>query len=199
MLLHRLKIIILSIYLYNEHQGFTQLESLLSAFKVKYPSETEMIEAISKHATDEKKHYLMFAGYFSRTGYSPISVGSTFGYVDQLISNLFGKSITKLDQTQIIENQNLFLKLLRAIMITEERGLKQVQWLLKRKFILNDPLLKSIFSVIVQDEPSHFMPYRNWLEKNHAGLVSWRERLADFRVHYSLIMFKIPLLYLKFW
>lgn len=197
MLIERLKTVILSIYLYNERQGYMQLEKLHDAFKASYPHETEMATAILKHAADEKKHFSMFNNYFHRAGKEPLKIGRSYGYVDQIVLALFGKSIDKIDQQEILKDEKLFFKLLRGIMITEERGLKQVHWLLRRRFIKNDPLLKSIFSVIAEDEPSHFLPYKNWLEKNQAGLVTWKERAADFWVHSTLVAFKIPLLLIQ--
>ncbi len=52
--------VLLSIYLYNERQGFIYLERLARAFEVKYPAEAAMLEAIRKHARDERKHHDMF-------------------------------------------------------------------------------------------------------------------------------------------
>ncbi len=193
----RLTRIILSIYLYNEYQGYTQLKKLRDSFKSKFPADIEMLDSISKHANDEKKHHLMFQNYFNKMEVNPLPIDSKLGYIDQLVLRIFGKPIVDLDQSELLETKEKFHTLLRTIMITEERGLKQVEWLLSQKFVRNDRLLHGIFAVIHRDEPSHFMPYKKYLEDQSAELVSFRERFADFRVHYYMVLFQVPKLYLK--
>jgi len=92
----------------------------------------------------------------------------------------------------------MFFKLCRLIMITEMRALKQVDILLASRLIKSKPALYKMFQVVRRDEPSHCYPYRDWLAKHGQNLPSRSESLADFYTHYSLIFFKIPLLYLNF-
>jgi hypothetical protein len=69
--------------------------------------------------------------------------------------------------------------------------------LLEDKLVTSDARLKKIFQVIRKDEPSHWTPYRDWLEKNNGGDPRWNERAADALVHKSLVFWKVPTLYLN--
>lgn len=195
--LDRAYLVLLSVYLYNEYQGFTQLEQLQEAFAEKYPDEKEMIEAIAKHASDEKKHYLMFQSYFEKTNIMPLSVGFKTGYVDLFIKLIFRKPMGSVSPRQIIHDEKMFYQLCRMIMMTERRGLQQVQWLLRTQWIKRHPVLTRIFRVVEKDEPSHFLPYQHWLMRHHQSLPTWREKLADLWVHYTLVYLRVPLLYLN--
>ncbi len=198
-ILDRSFLVLLSVYLYNEYQGFTQLGLLLEAFKRKYPNNVEMIAAISKHAADEKKHYLLFRSYFQSKGQMPLRLGSAFGYVDLLVERIFRRPIETLDQVKLFDNEEAFFQLSRLIMMTESRGLKQVQWLLRTRWIQRNDRLYKLFRGIEADEPSHFLPYASWLKKHGAHHATWSEKLVELWVHISLVIFRIPLLFLKFW
>ena len=41
------------------------------------------------------------------------------------------------------------------------------------------------------------MPYRYWLKRHNGGMPTFREKLADWWVHRSLIFAKLPSLYLN--
>ena len=41
-----------SIYIYNEHRGYTALDRVLEAVKAKHPEATELIAAVEKHRAD---------------------------------------------------------------------------------------------------------------------------------------------------
>ena len=47
----------------------------------------------------------------------------------------------------------------RVIALTEKRGYKQVETLLRDPFVRADGMLTKIFRIIEQDEPSHWAPY----------------------------------------
>ena len=49
-----------SIYIYNEHRGYTALDRVLEAVRAKHHEATELIAAVEKHRADERKHYTMF-------------------------------------------------------------------------------------------------------------------------------------------
>ncbi len=82
-------------------------------------------------------------------------------------------------------------------MITDIRGVSRLDMPLKDKLATSDERLKKIFGVIRGDEPSHWMPYRDWLAKNHGGAPQWNERAADWAVHKSLVFWKAPSVYLN--
>ena len=196
-LFERLQDIIASVYLYNEYTGYIELEKLISAIKLKYPDETEFIQAVEKHYDDERKHYLMFRNYFKKRNRYPFELGPTYGYVDQFITIIFEKPIEELEHEEIIADDELFFKLCRLIMMTEFRGMKQVDSLLKSPLIRKNGTLYRIFKVIERDEPSHCYPYQYWLKKNRRHLPRFQERLTDLWIHYSLMLFKIPFLFLN--
>ena len=63
-----------SIYIYNEHRGYTAIDRLLAAARARTPEDQEFIRAIEKHRADERKHYLMFRRWFERRGTMPLAV-----------------------------------------------------------------------------------------------------------------------------
>lgn len=190
--------VLLSVYIYNEYQGYSKLEDLLEAIKTKYPEEIEFQQAVKKHIGDERKHYLFFKNYFEKKNQKPFRVGPRFGYVDNFIRLVFKCSIENLDQEAIINDEQQFFKLCRVIMMTEERGIREVRSLLKNRWVKKDPWIIKIFGIVEKDEPSHFEPYRKWLKKyNRADRPGFREKLIDFWIHWSLILVKIPFLYLN--
>ena len=196
-LLDRLHDVIASVYLYNEYTGYIELEKLLDALHVKHPEEQSFIRAVQKHCDDERKHYLMFRNYFKKRNRLPFDIGPTYGYVDQFILHVFKKPIEDLDRHEIIESDRLFYQLCRLIMMTEFRGMRQVDKLLKSPFIKKDSTLHRIFSVIERDEPSHCYPYQYWLRKSGSHMPKFQERITDLWIHYSLLLFKIPFLFLN--
>ncbi|HET9428328.1 MAG TPA: ferritin-like domain-containing protein [Allosphingosinicella sp.] len=189
--------ILASVYIYNEHRGYSSIDRVLAAVRAKYPDEARFIARIEKHRRDERQHYLMFRRYFENRGYMPFRVDRTCGHIDRLIRLTFGCSIENLDADEIINHDDLFERLCRVIMLTEMRGMRQVDILLASPAIKAERQLLKIFRVIERDEPSHWMPYEDWIKERGGRMPSLRERLADAWVHRSLILFKLPLLYLN--
>lgn len=134
----------------------------------------------------------MFKGYFIANGRMPFVVGKSVGYFDILAKCLVGR------KKDAIRTQKNFAKLCRAIIITETRGLFQLESLLKWSIIKNDKRLHDIFQVIYQDEPSHIQPYRMWLSQRGYREASLLERSIDFLIHYTIAMVVIPAHFLNF-
>jgi len=192
----RALLVLTSVYLYNEHQGFTQLELMRRSFEEKFPHEQEMVTAIAKHAADEKKHYFMFRKFFEMAGLKPLRIGKNYGYIDRLVFAVLRSPISRLDHQQLLCSKEGLSLLFRLIILTESRGLRQVKLLLKQPLISNHEVLGKLFQVIADDEPSHFLPYKNWLAKcGHIQQPRFNEKLADLFVHMSLVFLKIPLLF----
>lgn len=190
--------VIVSVYIYNEYIAYIELEKLIEAIKIKYPQEQEFIQAVEKHCNDERKHYLMFRNYFNKGNRMPFKSGPTYGYVDLFINHIFKKPIEDLDKKELIEYDDLFFKLCRLIMMTEFRGMKQVSAMLKMPLIKKQKMLTNIFKVIEKDEPSHCFPYQYWLQKRGSHLPQFQEKATDLWIHYSLMLFKIPFMFLNF-
>jgi hypothetical protein len=189
--------ILASVYIYNEHRGYSSLDRVLEAVRAKYPDDASFIAQVEKHRSDEHKHYVMFKRYFENIGAMPYSVDRTCGHIDRLIKMTFGCDIDELDTDAVIADDELFNKLCRIIMLTEVRGMRQIDVLLESFMVKSDRLLMKIFKVVERDEPSHWMPYMAWLKAHDGGMPRLSERLADFWVHRSLILAKLPLLYLN--
>lgn len=189
--------ILASVYIYNEHRGYSSIDRVLAAVRSKYPDDIDFIRKIEKHRRDERQHYLMFRRYFENRGEMPYQVDRTCGHIDRLILLTFGCGIDELDAEAIINREDLFERLCRVIMLTEMRGMRQVEILLRSPAIKAERPLLKIFRVIERDEPSHWMPYENWIRGKGGRMPSLRERLADSWVHRSLILVKLPLLYLN--
>ena len=187
--------VVASIYLYNEHRGYTALDRVLEAARARCPDEAEFIEAVASHRADERKHYVMFRRWFERHGIMPLSVDRSCGHIDHFIQRVFGCKIDDLDTGAVIADGAAFERLCRVIMLTEQRGFAQVKVLLKNRMILADPVMARIFSIIHADEPSHFLPYQHWLERQGTVQARWNERLADWSIHKLLMLVKLPLLY----
>ncbi|MCK5747427.1 MAG: hypothetical protein KAH44_14500, partial [Oricola sp.] len=189
--------VLASIYIYNEHRGYSSIDRVLEAVRARHSSERWFIEAVEKHRRDERKHYLMFKKYFEGLGRMPFAVDKSCGHIDRLIFLTFGCGIDDLDTDAVTADDDLFFRLCRIIMITEIRGMNQLDILLEDKLVTSDERLKKIFEVIRIDEPSHWTPYRDWLLKNNGGEPKWNERAADWAVHKSLVFWKVPSIYLN--
>lgn len=188
--------ILASIYIYNEHRGYSSIDRVLEAVYARHPNERTFIAAVEKHRRDERKHFLMFCRYFEKLGRMPFAVDESCGHIDRLIRLTFGCGIDELDTGAVIAADALFLKLCRIIMITEIRGMNQLDILLEDRLVRSDPALLQIFKVIRKDEPSHWTPYRDWLAAHDGGRPRLNERAADFLVHRSLVFWKVPTLFL---
>jgi hypothetical protein len=191
--------ILASIYIYNEHRGYTSLDRVLEAVRRRCPDAADFIAEVEKHRADERKHYAMFQRYFEHLGRMPFAVDRTCGHIDRLIRMTFGCHVDDLDTNAVVASVSLFNKLCRIIMITEIRGMRQVDVLLESPLVNSDRVLIRIFQVIERDEPSHWMPYQAWLKHNQGGKPTLGERLADRWAHKSLLLVKLPLLYLNPW
>jgi hypothetical protein len=186
-----------SIYIYNEHRGYTSLDRVLAAARRHCPDDTDFIAAVVKHRADERKHYLMFKRWFELKGLMPLAVDTSYGHIDRFINRAFGCSIDQLDTDTIVAQPDLFEKLCRVILLTEERGLAQVEELLRNPEVLGDPVMHRIFRIVQEDEPSHFLPYRQWLEAQDRPTALWNERLADWCIHKILLLGKMPALFVN--
>lgn len=189
--------VLCSLYIYNEYRGYSSIDRVLEAVLRKCPEEQDFIAAVRKHRDDERKHYLMFKRYFQLRGQMPLSVDRTCGHIDRLIGLTFGTTIDDLDTDAIVADDALFKKLCRIIILTEQRGSRQLDILLKSKAILSDRPLTRIFEVIRRDEPSHWQPYQAWLDRYGGAEPSRAERAADWLVHKTLVTVKLPLIYLN--
>ena len=190
--------VLASIYIYNEHRGYTSLDRVLEAARVHCADDPEFLAEIAKHRADEHKHYRMFRRWYELRGEMPLKVDRTCGHIDHFIESVFGCTIDELDTSAIIADRAEFAKLCRVIMITEQRGMRQVEILLKNGHVRSDKALKRIFEVVEVDEPSHWMPYRAWLERNRARVKgTWREYWTDYWIHKSLMLAKLPALFVS--
>jgi len=189
--------ILASVYIYNEHRGYTSIDRVLEAVRARHPDAGDFLAAVEKHRRDERQHYLMFRRYFEGLGAMPYEVDRTCGHIDRLIRLTFGCHIEDLDTQAVIDSDELFHRLCRIILLTEMRGMRQVDILLKSPTLRSDRSLVKIFKVIERDEPSHWLPYQGWLRQHHGGEPRLGERAADLLVHRTLMLVKLPLLYLN--
>jgi hypothetical protein len=188
-----------SIYIYNEHRGYTAIDRVLDAVCARSPGDTELIAAIERHRADERKHYVMFRRWFEHRRVMPLAVDRTFGHIDRFVEIMFGTRIDALDTQAVIDSDRLFERLCRVIALTEQRGYRQVEILLANRFVRGDPILLRIFNVIRKDEPSHWAPYEGWLRANRKRDPKWWERAVDSFIHSELLFLKLPFLFLNPW
>jgi hypothetical protein len=177
--------IVTAIYIYNEHRGYTALDKALYAVRRHFPDDHHLIAEVERHRADEHKHYLMFKRWFEKRGMMPLFVDRTCGHIDRFVDVDIGK---------FVEDGN-FEQLCRVISLTERRGYRQVEILLRHPAILADRSLTKIFQIIKQDEPSHWAPYDDWLERHGHRDPKWWERAIDSFIHSELLILKLPLLF----
>lgn len=189
--------VLASIYIYNEHRGYTSLDRVLEAVRAKCPDDAAFIAQVDKHRADERKHYQMFKRYFELEGRMPLEVDRAFGHIDHFIRIMFGRPIDELDTAQVVASGEQFERLCRVIMLTEQRGMRQVEALLRNAHVLGDTKLRKIFEIIERDEPSHWRPYEAWLARNGRRLPRWWEKLIDLRIHGELMLVRIPVVFLN--
>lgn len=189
--------VLASVYIYNEHRGYTSLDRVLAAVNARCADNPVFKAEVEKHRADERKHYLMFKRYFELQGKMPLSVDRACGHIDRFIERIFGCTIDQLDTDAVIADGDAFEQLCRVIMLTEQRGMTQVEILLNNWIVRSDPVLVKIFKIIEKDEPSHWMPYHAWLVENGKITAQWNERMTDFWIHKSLMLFKLPSLFFR--
>lgn len=187
--------VVASIYIYNEHRGYTALDRVLGAVRRREPDDHDLIAMIEQHRADERKHYWMFRRWFEKRGIMPLQVDRTCGHIDRFIEIMFRSRINELTEDQLMDDGN-FAKLCRVISLTEQRGYRQVETLLDHKLIKREPRLMKIFGIIKEDEPSHWAPYDRWLKLHQKRDPVWWERLVDTFIHSELLFLKLPLLFL---
>lgn len=185
-----------SIYIYNEHRGYTAIDRVLEAVRARAPGDVALIAAIEKHRADERKHYVMFRRWFELRGQMPLLVDRTCGHIDRFVEIMFGMRIDDLDTRAIIASDDQFEKLCRIISLTEQRGHRQVEILLRHPLVKHDKVLMKIFRIIEKDEPSHWAPYDAWLKANGKRDPRWWERAVDTFIHSELLFLKLPALFL---
>ena len=185
-----------SIYIYNEHRGYTAIDRVLQAVRSRWPDERAFIARLQKHRADEHKHYLMFRRWFERRGAMPLAVSRTCGHIDRFVGIMFRSTIDDLDPMRVIGRDDLFERLCRVISLTEKRGYRQVEILLRHPIVRDDKTLMKIFRVIEADEPSHWAPYDDWLEAHGRRPPNWWERVIDSFIHSELLFLKLPILFL---
>ncbi|MEG3179912.1 ferritin-like domain-containing protein [Sphingomonas sp. LT1P40] len=196
---HRYLDLLGSIYIYNEHRGYTSIDRVLEAVRARAPDDHALIAAVEQHRADERKHYVMFKRWFELRGQMPLNVNRTCGHIDRFVEIMFGRMIDNLDTDAIIAEDSQFEKLCRVISLTEQRGFKQVEILLNHPLVRHDRALIRIFQVIHRDEPSHWAPYDGWLKANGKRDPKWWERAVDTFIHSELLFVKLPLLFLNPW
>ena len=168
-----------SIYIYNEHRGYTAIDRVLEAVRARSPDDHALIAAIEKHRADERKHYVMFRRWFELRGVMPFALDRAIGHIDRFVEIMFRTTIDGLDTRAVIASDRLFERLCRVISLTEQRGYRQIEVLLNHPAVKSDKALVRIFQVIEKDEPSHWAPYDSWLRAHGRREASWWESGID--------------------
>ena len=186
-----------SIYIYNEHRGYTALDRVLDAVRKHFPDDHAFIAEVEQHRADERKHYLMFKRWWQKRGTMPFLVDRACGHIDRFVEIMFRSRIDDLDADELIKREENFAKMCRVIALTERRGYRQVEILLANRMVLSDPVLVRIFEIIRKDEPSHWAPYEGWLHAHARRQPKWWERAVDSFIHSELLFLKLPVLFLN--
>src|ERR1700712_2325372 len=94
--------VLASIYIYNEHRGYTSIDRVLLAVRIRCPDDAIFIAAIEKHRADERNHYTMFRRWFELRGTMPLAVDRACGHIDRFVEIIFGVTIDDLDANAVI-------------------------------------------------------------------------------------------------
>ena len=186
--------VVTAIYVYNEHRGYTALDRVLCAVRRHFPDDHQLIAEVEQHRADERKHYLMFRRWFEKRGRMPLFVDRACGHIDRFVELVFRKRIDELDVDRFVRDGH-FEELCRVISLTEQRGYRQVEVLLRHPLILKERGLTKIFQIIKQDEPRHWAPYDRWLKLHGGREPVWWERAIDSFIHSELVFVKLPVLF----
>ena len=186
-----------SIYIYNEHRGYTAIDRVLEAIRARSPDDVELIAAVEQHRADERKHYLMFRRWFELRGTMPLFVDRACGHIDRFVEIMFRTRIDELDTQKVVDSTDQFEKLCRVISLTEKRGFRQVEILLKHPLVRGDKVLMKILAIVHEDEPSHWAPYDDWLQRHHKPAPKRWEKAVDGFIHSELLFLKLPILFLN--
>jgi hypothetical protein len=187
--------VVTAIYIYNEHRGYTALDKVLAAVRRHFPDDQQLIAEVEQHRADERKHYLMFKRWFEKRGEMPLYVDRACGHIDRFVELVFARRIDDLDIYRFIEDGH-FEQLCRVISLTEQRGYRQVEALLRHPVIRNDRMLTKIYQIIKHDEPRHWAPYDRWIRAHGGRDPVWWERAIDSFIHSELLLLKLPVLFL---
>jgi rubrerythrin len=187
--------LVASIYLYNEHRGYTAIDRVLTAMRAAMSDDPLIIE-VEQHRADEYKHYLMFRRWFEKHSTMPYFVDRTCGHIDRFIEIMFGSHIDDIDPHALIRDDRNFEKMCRIVALTERRGYRQLDILLAHPLIRGDRQLTKMFEIIREDEPRHWTPYESWLKRHGRRDPAWWERWIDRFIHSELLLIKLPLLFL---
>ena len=186
-----------SIYIYNEHRGYTAIDRVLEAIRARSPDDVELIAAVEQHRADERKHYLMFRRWFELRGTMPLFIDRACGHIDRFVEIMFRTRIDELDTQKVVDSTDQFEKLCRVISLTEKRGFRQVEILLKHPLVRGDKVLMKILAIVHEDEPSHWAPYDDWLQRHHKPDPKRWEKAVDGFIHSELLFLKLPILFLN--
>jgi hypothetical protein len=127
----------------------------------------------------------------------PYAIDSTCGHIDRFVGIMFRSKIDDLDSPSVVATDQLFGRLCRVIALTEKRGYRQVEILLRNSHVRSDARLIKIFRIIERDEPSHWEPYESWLDDHGERRDRWWERNVDRFIHSELLFLKLPILFLN--
>ena len=191
--------LVASIYIYNEHRGYTALDRVLRVVRSRSPENRDFLALIEQHRADEHKHYLMFKRWWQHRTQMPLEVGRTCGHIDRFVEIVFRSRIDDLDEDALIREDRNFEKMCRVIALTERRGYRQLELLLRHPTIRRDRALVKIFKIIRVDEPGHWAPYEGWLKAHGCRDPAWWERFIDQFIHSELMLLKLPILFLNPW
>ena len=189
--------LVASIYIYNEHRGYTALDRVLRAVQARSPDDHAFLAEIEQHRADEYKHYLMFKRWWEKRGVMPYAIDRTCGHIDRFVEIMFRSRIDDLDEDRLIRDDRNFEKMCRVIALTERRGYRQLDILLRHPTVLRDRMLTKMFRIIQVDEPRHWSPYEGWLKARAMREPAWWERAIDGLIHSELLLLKLPVLFLS--
>ena len=182
-----------SIYIYNEHRGYTAVDDLLQAVRWRWPDERALIARIEKHRADERKHYVMFRRWFERRGIMPYALDAAFGHIDRFVAIMFGQGIDDLDKRRVVARRPAVRQVVPGHLADRKaRPSPGRDPAAPSAGPVTDRSLTRMFKIIERDEPSHWEPYDEWLAAHGVRNARWWERAVDNFIHSELLFLKLP-------
>ncbi|MEZ5930066.1 MAG: hypothetical protein R3C55_16495 [Parvularculaceae bacterium] len=115
--------ILASIYIYNEHRGYSSIWTAFLAGARAPFKRGWFIAAVEKHRRDERKHYLMFKKYFEELGCMPCGRPFLRAYRPAHLPDV--RMRHRRSRHRRCHADDELFRLCRIIMITEIRGMNQ--------------------------------------------------------------------------
>ena len=188
-----------SIYIYNEHRGYTSIDRVLEAVRSRSPDDKAFIAAIEKHRADERKHYVMFKPLVRAAGQDAAHGRPHLRPYRPLRRDHVRPPASTISTPSGDRRRSPVRAAVPGDLADRAARHKQVEILLNHPLVRDDKVLIKIFRIIEKDEPSHWAPYDGWLKAMAGASPNGGSARSTRFIHAELLFLKLPILFLNPW